>query len=506
MADQLQALRTILAEVSDINRASAVLAWDQETYMPRGGVEGRADQLATLRRLAHERFTSDEVGRLLEEGEATTASLEYDSFERSLVRVTRRDYERARKLPATLVEEVTRASSTARPAWIAARQESHFATFAPYLKRNVELNREVADALGYETRPFDALLERSEPGMTTAQLEVLFARLKEAIVPLVRAIGERRDAVDDSFLYGEFDQHAQLDFALATVREFGYDLERGRQDLSVHPFCIGFGPGDVRITTRVDPGFLSMCLFGSMHESGHAMYNQGIDRGLDRTPLWQGASPGVHESQSRLWENLVGRSRSFWRYRFNQLQGTFPNALDSVDAESFYRAVNKVQPSLIRVEADEVTYNLHILLRFELENDLLERKITVDELPAAWNAKMEEYLGVSPPNDGEGVLQDTHWSGVHFGTFPGYTLGNLIGAQIMVRIRADLPDLDATIGLGEFQPLLSWLQQNIYGHGRKLTPPELLERITGEELSVEPWIAYVQAKFSEIYGLARVTT
>jgi carboxypeptidase Taq len=506
MGDQLQALRTILAEVSDINRAGGVLAWDQETYMPPGGVEGRANQLATLRRLAHERFTSDEVGRLLEEGDAATQGLDYESFERSLIRVTYRDYEKARKLPPKLVEEVARASSTARPAWIAARESAHFPAFAPYLKRNVDLNREVADTLGYETRPFDALLDRTEPGMTTAQLEVLFARLKEAIVPLVREISERKDAVDDSFLFGDFDEQTQLDFALATVKELGYDLERGRQDLTVHPFCIGFGPGDVRITTRVDRGFLSMCLFGSMHESGHAMYNQGIDVGLDRTPLWGGASPGFHESQSRLWENLVGRSRSFWQYRFTHLQQAFPDALGTVDAEAFYRAVNRVQPSFIRVEADEVTYNLHILLRFELENDLLEKKLTVEDLPAAWNAKMEEYLGVSPSNDSEGVLQDTHWSGVHFGTFPGYTLGNLIGAQLMVKVRAELPDLDAQIAAGKFQPLLTWLQQNVYVHGRKLTPSELLQKITGQELSVEPWIAYVQDKFSDIYGFARVTS
>jgi carboxypeptidase Taq len=338
--------------------------------------------------------------------------------------------------------------------------------------------------------------------MTHAQLTTLFADLKAFVLPLLREISQRTDAVDDACLHREFEPQKQLALALAITERFGYDLERGRMDLTAHPFCTGFGAGDVRITTRVYADFLSPCLFGTMHESGHAMYNQGIDLRLDRTPLWAGSSPGVHESQSRLWENLVGRSRSFWRWAFPQVQAIFPDALGEVDAEAFYRAVNKVQPSFIRVEADEVTYNLHILLRFELENDLLESRLPVADVPEAWREKMRAYIGVAPGDDAHGPLQDVHWTGVSFGGFPSYTLGNLIGAQLMRSARAELRGLDEEIERGDFSSLLIWLRENVYRHGRKFTPAELLRRVTGSELSAQPWIEYARIKFSEIYGLA----
>jgi carboxypeptidase Taq len=494
-------LKVILAEVMDLHRAVAVLDWDQETYMPPGGVQNRSEQVSTLSEVAHRRFTSDDVGRLLNEAERTVVKMPFDSDEASLVRVTRRDYDLARKLPAELVAEIARSSSAARPFWQQARREGNFAIFAPYLEKNIELNKRVAEALGYEKRPYDALLNRTEPGLTTDQLEAIFAELKAAIVPLVADIKRRADAVDDGVLHRGFDPGKQVQYALETVVALGYDLQRGRQDISTHPFSIAFGPGDVRITTRVNRDFFNECLFGSIHEAGHGMYFQGIGRNLDRTTLWDGASPGVHESQSRLWENLVGRSLPFWRHFFPSLRKTFPAPLAGIDAEAFYRAVNKSYPSYIRVEADEVTYNLHVLLRFELENDMLEGRLKVRDVPEAWNELFKSYIGLDVPNDREGVLQDIHWSFAGFAEFPGYTLGNVISAQLMEKIRSEITDLDGQIERGEFGPLLGWLQEHVYKHGRKFTPGELVERVTGGPLTPKPWIAYVRKKFSSLYGL-----
>jgi len=468
--------------------------------MPPGGVQSRSEQLSTLLRLSHVRFTSGEVGGLLDSLEGKVDG-DFDSDDASLVRVTRRDYEEARKLSPDLIAEVARAGSTARPVWEKARHDENYTLFAPYLEKNVELNRRIADALGYKERPYDALLNRTEPGMKTSELEAIFAELKEAIVPLVADIGRHADAVDDRVLRREFDTDLQVSYALEVVKRLGYDLERGRQDISTHPFSSGFGPDDVRITTRVSREFFNECLFGSIHESGHAMYEQGMGRDIARTPLYGGASPGVHESQSRLWENLVGRGRAFWRYFYPSLQAVFHESLHNVDEETFYRAVNRSYPSLIRVEADEVTYNMHVLLRFELENEMLEGKLKVMDLPEAWNARVKSYLGVDVPNDRQGALQDIHWSFVSFGIFPGYTIGNLIGAQLMEKVRADIPDLDSQIERGEFGALLGWLRKNVHRHGRKFTPNELMERATGKPLTAMPWIAYVRKKFGALYGL-----
>ncbi len=500
-SEKLQELKAVLAEVTDLNRAALLLEWDQETYMPRGGVESRAEQLSTLLRLAHVRFTSDEVGRLLGELEDELGGRSFDSDEASLVRVTRRDYDQARKLPPDLVAEVARAGPTARPVWEKARHDENFGLFAPYLEKNVELNRRIADAIGYQDRPYDALLDRTEPGMTTDQLEAIFAELKKAIVPLVADIARHADTVDDKVLYRGFDPDLQISYALEVVKRLGYDIERGRQDLSTHPFETSIGPGDVRITTRVSRDFFNECFFGLVHEAGHAMYNQGIAHEIDRTPLWDGASPGVHESQSRLWENLVGRGLPFWRHFYASLSAVFPEPLRGVDAESFYRAVNRAYPSFIRVEADEVTYNMHILLRFELENELLEGTLKVKDLPEAWNARFKSYLGLNVPNDREGALQDIHWSYVSFGIFPGYTIGNLIGAQLMEKMRVDIPDLDAQVEKGQFAPVLGWLRKSVHRHGRKFTPNELMERATGKPLTAAPWISYVQRKYGALYGL-----
>jgi len=501
MSEKLQKLKDILGEVSDINRAASVLVWDQETYMPPGGLANRADQYSTLRRIAHSRFTADEVGGLLDDLDGEVRGLPFESDHASLIRVTRRDYDRARKLPTELVAEIARAGTMAQPVWRKARQDSDFKLFAPYLQKNVELIRRVADALGYRKRPYDALVDRYEPGLTTDQLEAIFAELKKAIVPLVSDVGRHADAVDDSVLHRGFDPDAQLAYSLEVVTKLGYDVKRGRQDISAHPMTFAFGPGDVRITTRVSRNFFNECLFGSIHESGHGMYSQGIEQNLDRTPLWGEASPGVDESQSRLWENLVGRSAAFWQYFFPSLRDRFPGPLKGVDDEGFFKAVNRAQPSLIRVEADEVTYNLHILLRFELENELLEAQLKVEDLPEAWNALVKSYLGLDVPNDREGVLQDIHWSDMSFANFPAYTLGNVIGAQLLEKVRSEVPDLDGHIARGEFGVLLDWLRLNLYRHGRKFTPGEVMERVTGRPLTTEPWVTYVRQKFGTLYGV-----
>jgi carboxypeptidase Taq len=494
-------LKQILAEVTDLNRAAAVLEWDQETYMPPAGIQTRAEQLATLLKLAHVRLASKEVGKLLDQLQDELKDKPFDSDEASLVRVTRRDYDEAVKIPAELVAEIAHASTVARPAWEKARRDEKFEIFAPYLEKTVELNRRVADALGYEDRPYDALINRTEPGMTTKQLETIFAELKRAIVPLVADIARHADEVDDSVLYRGFDPDLQLSYALEVAKRLGYEIDKGRQDVSTHPFSITFGPGDARITTRVSRDFFNECLFGTIHETGHALYDLGFGQNLDRSPLWGAASPGVHESQSRMWENLVGRSLPFWHHFYPSLQATFPEPLKGVDAEGFWRAVNRSYPSFIRVEADEVTYNMHILLRFELENELLDGTLKVADLPEAWNTRFKSYVGLDVPNDREGVLQDIHWSYVSFGIFPGYTIGNLVSAQLMEKIRNEIPDLDAQFAGGEFSALLGWLRRNVHRHGRKFTPNELLERATGQPLTAAPWIAYVQHKFGALYGL-----
>jgi len=501
MSPAVGSLRQVLGEVADLEEATRVLYWDLETYLPAGGFEGRGQVLSTLTRRAHDLLASEQLTRLLDAAEAEVAGLDFDSDDAALVRVTRRDHDRERRVPSELVGEMAEASAVASPAWREARAKADFKLFAPHLATNLDLSRRRAEAIGFESRPFDALLY-TEPGMTTSQLEAIFARLKEAIVPLVRRIVAHADRVDDSCLHGDFPAPAQLDFVKRVITGIGYDFERGRMDPAAHPFMIGINPGDVRLTNRVSTEFLPMSIFGGIHESGHGMYGQGIAAELAGTPLWEGASPGIHESQSRLYENLVGRGRPFWKYWFGDLQGAFPEQLENVEVEGFYRAINKVRPSLIRVEADEVTYNLHILLRFEIENDLLEGRLRVDEVPAAWNAKMEEYLGIEPRHDAEGALQDIHWTFAgEMGSFPAYTIGNLVGAQLMEAIEADLPDLAGQLQAGEFAPLQGWLRDRVHRHGRKFTPAELLERAIGRPMDAGPWIAYVERKFGEIYGL-----
>ncbi len=495
--DTLEGLRKRLATVADLGSANALLAWDQQVYMPKGGVEGRAEGMATLSRLAHEHFVDPETGRLLD----AARDLDPETEDGALVRRARRDYERSTRLPSRLVEEMTRAESLAEPAWVEARASSDFSLFAPHLEKILPLQREAAEALGYEDHPYDALLDGYEPGAKKARLEAMFEELKKGIVPMIRRISERGDDGRAAVLRGDFDEAAQEKFGEEVVTAFGYDWDRGRQDRTVHPFCINFGPNDVRITTRFDPEWLSPALFGTMHETGHALYEQGVDPRYARTPLSGGTSMGVHESQSRMWENLVGRSRGFWSHYYPKLQGTFPEPLRDVEPEQFYRAINAVSPSEIRVEADEVTYNLHILLRFELEVALIEGSLAVADLPEAWNAKMEEYLGITPGSYATGVLQDVHWSSGLFGYFPTYTIGNVLSVQFFEEAVKARPEIPEGIQRGEFSALLSWLRENIHRHGSRYLPDEIVECVTGRPLDTAPYLRYLETKFGELYEL-----
>ena len=500
MSTALADLKTRLGKIEDLKAAANVLSWDQETYMPSGAAEARAHQLSTLQTMAHEQFVADETGALLDQAADDLNGADPLDDDTSLVRVTRRDYERDRKLPSDLVAEMSRTVSEAKEAWKKARTTDEFSIFAPLLRRVVDLNIRKAEALGYDDEPYDALLNEYEPGMKTATVAETFNSLRQNLVPIVDAIAAS-DPIDDDILHHSYPIHRQKTFGQSVIRNLGYDFNCGREDESAHPFTTSFSVHDVRLTTRYNKSFFPAAFFSTMHEAGHGLYEQGIDKNLDRTPLADGTSLGMHESQSRLYENLIGRSRAFWSHYYTPLRGTFPEALDGTDRETFYRAINRVEPSLIRVEADEVTYNLHIMLRFELERGLVSGALNVNDLPELWREKMADYLGVVPDTDADGVLQDVHWSLGAIGYFPTYALGNLMSVQIMNQIRHDLPDLDNDISSGTFAPLLDWLRTHIHQYGRKLTATEILDQATGQSLDAEPWLVYVREKFGDLYDL-----
>ncbi len=498
MNSQFNALKSRINEVHDLQMVAGILDWDQQCYMPPGGGEARAEQFATISRLAHEKLVADEVGQLL--ADLGSNGYDYDSDEASLIRLVKDEYERKRKLPTTLVEELARHSSAAHEVWVKARADSNFKHFQPALEKMVDLKRQQAEALGPSDSPYDPLLHEYEPHMKTAQVKAVFDGLKKEIVPLVKAILPKVDSVSDAPVRQPFDVDKQREFGVMAVKKFGFDFERGRQDMAVHPFCTHFSMDDVRLTTRFDPDFLNTALFGTMHESGHGMYEQGVSPALKRTLLAEGASLGVHESQSRLWENLVGRSRGFWKFFYPKLQATFPQ-LAKTDLEGFYRAINKVSPSLIRVEADELTYSLHIMLRFELEQEMIDGTARVADLPEIWNAKMKDYLGITPPNDKMGVLQDVHWSVGYIGYFATYALGTIVSVQLWDKALADHPGIPSEIERGEFSTLLAWLRANVHQHGKKFTPVETVQRATGGPLNSIPYVKYLKTKYGEIYGV-----
>ena len=492
-------LKKKLAEIQHLEHAAAVLDWDQQVNMPSGGSEARARQLATLGKLAHELFVSDNVGELL--AELNADDYQEDSLEACLIQVVQEDWEKERKIPSSLVEEMASTTSQAQGAWAKARENNDFTSFQPWLEKILELNQRKADYLGWEEHIYDALLDLYEPRMKSNKVSEIFTELREGLVPLVQQIATRKDMIDSSFLKRDFDVSRQWDFGMQALSAIGFDLNRGRQDKAAHPFTTNFSRNDVRVTTRLFPGNMTSAFFSTMHEGGHGLYEQNVGAELENTPLATGTSLGIHESQSRLWEILIGRSEAFWHHYYPKLQQLFPDQLQGVSHGQYYQAINLVEPSLIRVEADEVTYNLHIFLRFDLERELLAGQLAVKDLPQAWNDRMEQYLGIRPENDGDGVMQDVHWSAGLMGYFPTYALGNLLSVQFYRQAEQALPDLEEQISRGDFRPLREWLIENIYRHGRKFYPTDLIQRVTGEDISARPFLEYARNKFGKIYQL-----
>jgi carboxypeptidase Taq len=501
---KLAELKRRLLEISDLEAAESLLGWDHATYMPEGGAVARARQGATLSRLAHEKSVDPTLGRLLDELQPYADGLAPDSDDAGLLRVARRDFEKAIRVPPEFVARDNAHGSASYDAWTRARPANDFAAMLPYLEKALELSREYAGFFEPYRHIADPLIDDADEGMTTASVRALFAALRPELVPIVGAITEQA-AIDNRCLRGFFGEARQLDFNLAVADRIGYDRRRGRLDKTHHPFCTKFSAGDVRITTRVYESDVDQALFSTVHEAGHAMYEQGVSAAFEGTPLGSGVSSGVHESQSRLWENVVGRSRGFWAHFYPVLQKAFPDQLGSVALETFYRAINKVERSLIRTDADEVTYNLHIMMRFDLELQLLEGRLRVKDLPEAWRAAMQADLGLLPPDDRDGCLQDVHWyaSGIG-GGFQSYTIGNILSTQFHAAAVKAHPDIPREIEHGEFGTLHAWLREHIYQHGRKYKPDELIERATGESMSMRPYLAYLRAKYGELYRLPRL--
>jgi len=500
----LEKLHVIDSENRHLARAQSVLRWDQETYMPEKGVQERADQVALIEGIAHERFTSPETGRLLNEAGSTSENPGGDerlsALERDFLKTLRRDYDKAALLPGDFVTDAARAEGLSQAAWVNARQENDFAAFLPHLTKMIEFARRRAEYWGWKDNPYDGLLDIYEPGMGQDAITAVFAPLKDELSALMKKIAAA-PRVDDAFLSQEYSVEKQADFSRELLKRLGFDTERGRLDISAHPFTTMLGSDDVRITTRFYPRQLLSGIFATIHEAGHAFYEMDLPHNLRGTCLADGASMGIHESQSRLWENVIARSRHFWEGMFPVLRSYFPAALDGVPIEGFYRAINRAQPSLIRVEADEVSYSLHVILRFELERDLFSGALNPADLPKAWREKMRNFLGIEPETDAGGVLQDVHWSMGAFGYFPSYALGNLYGSAFWQKLNEDLPDTDTMIAEGNFAPIRTWLRDTIYVHGRRLKPPELLKTVTVGSLSPQTFLEYINSKYTGIYGL-----
>jgi carboxypeptidase Taq len=485
-------LKTRLGQVTDLRRVQRLLSWDMQVMMPPAGAPTRAEQQATLDRTAHELFTSPDTGRLLEELRSYEDSLDPDSDEASLIRVARTDFEKAVRVPVDLRSEMVRAATEGFQAWREAKPANDFDAFRPYLERHLELRHRYVECFPEGNEPYDVLLDDYERGMKAAEVRSVFDRLKDELVPLIPEAAEAYGA-DEGVLSRSFPKDAQIALSAEVVELFGHRDNAWRLDPTLHPFASGGGSDDIRITTKYEPTGLES-LFATMHEYGHGLYEHQVAPELERTPLGSGVSLGLHESQSRMWENLVGRSRCFWRFFYPRLQAHFPDVLADIDEETWYRTVNRVQPSLIRIAADEVTYNMHIVLRFELEQDLLAGNVPLTELPTEWGQRMHDYLGIDVPDDAKGVLQDMHWGTGTIGYFPTYSLGNVMSVQIWERIKDEIADLDEQIERGEFTPLREWLRENIHRHGRKFGPQETLQRAVGSTIDPEPYLRYLNEK------------
>jgi carboxypeptidase Taq len=501
MRQKLNRLKSLLQDVYDLGAAGSLLGWDQAVFMPPGGAAARGRQMGLLSRLAHQRLTDPEIGRLLEDLVPYEQDLPEDCDDAGLIRAVRREYTRAVRVPADFMAELTAHCAAIYDAWTKARPANDFASVRPYLEKTLEMSRTLANFFPGYAHIADPLIDYGDQGVTAQELGRLFSALRERLVPMVRIIASRAPP-DDSPLHRSFDPESQIAFGLEAAKRFGYDMERGRVDKSPHPFTTRFSIGDVRITTRVRGDDLGDCLFSIFHEAGHAIYEQQISPAYEGTPMGQGVSMGVHESQSRLWENVVGRSLPFWSFFYPRLQALFPEALKDVSLEAFYGAINRSRPSLIRVDADEVTYNLHVMVRFDLELALLEGKLSVRELPDAWREAYRSDLGIEPKDDRDGVLQDMHWfAGVIGGQFQGYSIGNVLSAQLFESATASRPGILSEMKSGEFGSLRGWLTENVYRHGARLAPTELVARATGGPLCIGPYIRYLTRKYGEIYDL-----
>lgn len=494
-------LCTLAREAALLESIDALLGWDERTYLPVKGGEYRAEQMTYIAGLVHRKRTDPRLGELLDELANSPQAADPRSDDGATIRQLKRDYDKKKKLPIKLVEELTRASVLGQQAWVEARKNNDFASFAPHVEKLFELKRQQAAAIGYQDSPYDALLDDFEPNAKTAEVTKILAGLRDELVPLVQAIqgSSRRPKTD--LLTRSYPVPQQEAFGKAAAKACGFDFNRGRLDITHHPFCSGMGPHDCRITTRYTEKFFPSAFFGILHEAGHGMYDQGLRPELFGLPPGTYCSLGIHESQSRMWENLVGRSRGFWTHFYPQLQQTFPAAVGGESLDDFFFAINKVEPSLIRVEADEATYNLHIIVRFELEQALINRELAVKGLPGAWREKYQHYLGIASPTDADGVLQDVHWSAALIGYFPTYTLGNLYASQFFEQAQADCGDLEAQFARGEFAPLLAWLQKKIHSQGQCLSATEICADVTGKPLSHAPLMRHLKGKFGALYGV-----
>lgn len=496
MSTALEKLKARLYDVNALDCAAAMMDWDMQTYMPPGGGAARAAHLGILTRMSHEQFTSDEVGKWIEEARASVSG---DSDDAALLRVVKREFDLKTKVPASLVAEKISLSAEAHEVWVQARQANDFGKFEPYLEKMFEFCRQEAEHLGYKNEIYDALLDQYEEGATAEDCRRMFGTVRDPLSSLVKEITEHGKRTDDHLLYGDWEVEKQKEFTEFLLNEIGFDMSRGRQDTAPHPFCTGWSVNDIRLTTRYKK-YLPSAIFGTLHEAGHGMYEQGSPVKWDRTPLAGGVSLGIHESQSRTWENIVGRSRAFWKRFLHVLQSHF-RAIDAFDVDTFYRAINRVQPSLIRVEADEVTYNLHIIVRFEIETEVLSGKMKVSDMPDAWNDKYRQYLGITPPNDSDGCMQDVHWSAGLVGYFPTYCMGNLLSYQFWSKLEQDLGNTDVLIEAGEFDKIRGWLTDKIYSKGKSVPPRDLVKQVTGKEMGAEDYLNALTSKYKEIYAL-----
>ncbi len=492
----LEALKSKMYDLNALQASMSIFGWDQQCFMPPGATEARANHLSILQRMHHETFTSDETGTLIDKA---AAEVNGDGEDSAMLRVIKREFDLSTKIPTELVEEKSKLAALAHEQWVKARANNDFKSFEPMLERMFEIARQEAEHLGYKDHIYDALFDLYEEGATQKDAQQMFDTIRQPLVDLVKDVQGNGRKIDNSFLTGDWPKEKQSQFTEMISKAVGFDFDRGRQDTAHHPFCGGWSVNDVRLTTRFLP-FLGSSIFGTLHESGHGMYEQGSPVAWDRTPLAGGVSLGLHESQSRLWENIVGRSRPFWQKFFPELQSTFPT-LKEKSLDDFHRAVNFVEPSLIRVEADELTYNLHVLIRFEIECGMLEGSMQVKDLPEIWNAKYQQYLGVTPPTDSDGCLQDIHWSGGSIGYFPTYSMGNLLSYQIWNTLTADIGDQDSNMAAGDFSQILNWLTEKIYSQGKRHTPKALVQKVCGKPIDATDYLTGITAKYRTVYEI-----